>query len=48
MATIDGGMGGVNVPEMLYIPMAVLLCFARIVGTPVSLACPLSSGFRRD
>jgi hypothetical protein len=46
-ARIDGGIEGVNVPERLYIPMAVLLCFARIVGTPVVLRLPLSSGFRR-
>jgi hypothetical protein len=36
LARIGGGMCDVNVPERLYIPMAVLLGFARIVDTPVS------------
>jgi hypothetical protein len=32
---LEIGVLGVSVPERLYIPEAVLLCFARMVDTPV-------------
>jgi len=32
---LEIGVLGVSVPERLYIPEAVVLCFARMVDTPV-------------